>query len=78
MFESYLQLGVTDYSSPFFIENLSIECYVNLILRHIVKDITEEETLLPTSRSYSSHHLSAGASSAVTKPSGEQGTPMNQ
>jgi hypothetical protein len=45
---------------------------------HIFKEITEEETLLQTSRSYSSHHWSVGASTDVTKPSGEQGTAMNQ
>ena len=61
-----------------YIKNLSIECYVNFILRHIAKEISEEETLLQTSRSYSSHLWSVGASTDVTKPSGWQGTAMNQ
>jgi len=66
------------FESSVYIKNLSIECYVNSILRHIVKEISEEETLLQTSRSYSSHLWSVGASTDVTKPSGSQGTAMNQ
>ena len=71
--ESCLQFRVTDYSShPSLPENLSIECYLNLTLRHIVKKLTEEETLLQSSQSYSSYHCSVGASTDVSKPSGEQ------
>jgi len=41
-------------------------------------EITKEETLLQKSLSYTLHHYSVGASTDPKKPSGEQGTAMNQ
>jgi hypothetical protein len=66
------------FESSFFVENLSIECSVNFILRHIFKELTEEQTLLQTSRSCSSYLWWVVPSTHLTKPSCEQGNPMNQ
>ena len=60
--------------SPFFIENLSIECSVNFIRRRIGKELTGEDKLLQTLQSSSSHYWLVRASTNLTKPSGEQGT----
>lgn len=62
----------------FLIENLNIERFVNFILRHTLKEVTEDETLLQTWRRYNSHHKSVAASTNLMKLSGEHATRMNQ
>jgi hypothetical protein len=46
----------TIFEQYFCTENQSIERSVKFILKHIFKEITEEQTLLQTSRSDSSHY----------------------